>query len=520
MKGRTRRSAVWALSRVLPAVVVAAVATGCSWGADAPAPAVARAAATITADEIRRHIAFLADDALRGRATPSPGLDSAVAYAARHLAYVGLRPGLGDSSFVQRYPFPLLRLDSERTSLRITGPAGTVTARYGEDYSVVPGQEARIRGLIRTPGLARRGGTAGAEVAGGAVILAAPLPGVPGSPLWLEARARRLGEAAGLGAAALLHLLESGAGARPEFNREVAEAVDRPARLLGGLSPVAEVFLAAEVLERAAGRALSGSALQNLLAGTPLALELTAPAEVLDRAEGANVIAVYPGRDPVLAKTYVVLSAHIDHLGVGEPVNGDSIYNGADDDASGVAALLELAQAFAALEAPTRRSVMFLAVSGEERGLLGSRWFLDHAPVPVDSMVANLNLDMIGRNSPDSIAAIGIELSSLGRVVREVAAGAPELGLVVTGDLWPEERFFFRSDHFQFAVRGVPALFLFAGTHSDYHRPSDHVERIDAGKAARVARLAFYTAVRIANGEDRPVWTEEGRAALSGGEPR
>ncbi|HKY60517.1 MAG TPA: M20/M25/M40 family metallo-hydrolase [Gemmatimonadota bacterium] len=228
-----------------------------------------------------------------------------------------------------------------------------------------------------------------------------------------------------------------------------------------------------------------------------------------------NVVAILRGADPALRETYVVFSAHMDHVGTGPPdAAGDSIYNGADDDASGTAALVEVAEAFASLPDAPARSLLFLAVSGEERGLLGSRWFTEHPPFPLDRLVADLNVDMISRNAPGTIVLIGEEYSSLGPLVRSIATDRPELGLSVLADPWPEERFFFRSDHYSFARQGIPAVFFFAGTHEDYHRPSDEVEKIDPGKAARVARLLFYAAARIAGDADPPQWTPQGLEAI------
>ncbi|MQA89371.1 MAG: M28 family peptidase [Gemmatimonas sp.] len=226
-----------------------------------------------------------------------------------------------------------------------------------------------------------------------------------------------------------------------------------------------------------------------------------------------NVIAVLPGSDPELRDEYVVLSAHFDHVGVGQPADGDSIYNGADDNGTGTAALLEVAKAFTTVQAP-RRSVMFLHVSGEEHGLLGSQYYSENPTVPVDQIVANINVDMIGRNSPDSIVAIGKNYSSLGTTVNEVGARHPELGLTVSDDLWPEERFFYRSDHFNFARLEIPAIFFFAGVHEDYHRPSDTFDKIDNDKAARVARLIFHTVQELANAPGRPEWDADGLAEV------
>lgn len=223
-----------------------------------------------------------------------------------------------------------------------------------------------------------------------------------------------------------------------------------------------------------------------------------------------NVVGILPGSDRNLRREYVVFTAHMDHVGVGRPdATGDSIYNGADDNASGTAAVMEIAAAFAALPDAPRRSVAFVLVSGEERGLWGSRHFVDGGRIPAARMVANLNLDMISRNWPDTIVAVGKEHSDLGATVRSVSTRHPELGLVVIPDPWPRQQFFLRSDQHSFARRGVPALFFFNGTHEDYHRPGDVPERIDAEKAARVAQLVFLTGLEVANRPERPRWNPE-----------
>ena len=229
-----------------------------------------------------------------------------------------------------------------------------------------------------------------------------------------------------------------------------------------------------------------------------------------------NVVAMIPGSDPTLRGEYVVISAHLDHVGVGRPVDGDSIYNGADDDASGNTALLEVAQAMSLLAERPRRTVVFLHVSGEEKGLWGSEWYSDHPTLPLENIVANLNVDMIGRNDPGQVVVIGKGYSSLGTVAEEVQRAHPELRLTVSDDPWPEERFFFRSDHFNFARKEVPAIFFFSGVHADYHRPSDEVEKIDTDKAARIARFVLYTAFEVANAPERPRWHPAGLQEVRG----
>ena len=206
----------------------------------------------------------------------------------------------------------------------------------------------------------------------------------------------------------------------------------------------------------------------------------------------------------------MLLVAHMDHLGVGQSVGGDSIYNGADDNASGTAAVLELARALGGYEWRPRRSLIFLLVSGEEEGLLGSAYYVAHPAVPLAQTVAAVNLDMIGRNARDSVLVIGGDASSLGGSARLVAREHPELGMrpVVPAGLSGG------SDHVPFAKAGVPAVFFFSGLHGDYHMPSDEVGLVDGEKEARIARLVFYLMLEVANTVQRPAWIQ-GALALT-----
>lgn len=235
-------------------------------------------------------------------------------------------------------------------------------------------------------------------------------------------------------------------------------------------------------------------------------------ADGFDPNTAPNTVGILMGSDPRLRDEYIVISAHMDHVGVNGSNVTDSIWNGADDDASGTAGVMALAAALAA--DPPKRSIIFLTVSGEERGLLGSKYFAENLPVPESQVVANLNLDMIGRNWTDSIVVIGMEHSTLGATVKQAARSNRLLGLTVSDDLWPQESFFVRSDHYNFARRGIPALFFFNGTHEDYHRASDSPDKIDAEKAARVARLVYHTAVGVANAPTRPEWDPASRRKI------
>jgi Zn-dependent M28 family amino/carboxypeptidase len=220
-----------------------------------------------------------------------------------------------------------------------------------------------------------------------------------------------------------------------------------------------------------------------------------------------NSVGILPGTDPVLRDEYIVVSAHMDHVGTNGASAKDSIWNGADDDASGTAGVLALAEAFS--QAPPKRSIIFLTVSGEEHGLWGSARFTSNPPVSIRKIVANFNLDMIGRNWKDSIVVIGMEHSDLGQTLMKVSAMHPELGITPMRDPWPQENFFGRSDHYNFARRGVPALFFFNGVHADYHQPSDSPDKIDAEKESRVVKLIFHVLTAVANAPSRPEWNAE-----------
>jgi hypothetical protein len=348
---------------------------------------------------------------------------------------------------------------------------------------------------------------------------AAPLVVVPGgySRDWRAAVARAKGAARAAGARALLVAVS------PDFPerqfRDLAQRSLTASRRIPEAGDIPVFYLTRAAAQRIVAR--GGQALDRLPASPSAGVGLgevevhfAARARVLDPARPPNIVAVLPGSDPQLRDEYVVLSAHMDHVGVGRPVNGDSIYNGADDDASGTSGILEVAEAFASLPQRPKRSILFLHVSGEEKGLLGSQWFSEHPTVPLGRIVADVNVDMIARNNPDTVVVIGKNYSSLGRTANAVQAQHPELHLTLSDDIWPEERFFFRSDHFNFARKEIPAIFFFSGVHADYHKPSDEVEKIDADKAARIARMIFYTVQQIANDPARPVWDPAGLAEV------
>ena len=239
-----------------------------------------------------------------------------------------------------------------------------------------------------------------------------------------------------------------------------------------------------------------------------LTIELNLPRTIVARGMVPNVAGILEGSDPRLRHEYLIYSAHIDHIGI-SPGQADSINNGADDNASGVAGLLELVEAFTQPGVRPKRSLLFLAPSGEEDGLLGSAHFTEHPTVPLDQVVANLNMDLVGRNWRDSVIAVGPEQSDLGTTLGRVVQAHPELRMTPIADRWPEERIFYRSDHYNFARKGVPILFFTSGTHADYHRRATSPRLIDGEKEARLVRLLFYLGAAVADQGSRPKWTPE-----------
>ncbi len=448
----------------------------------------AEAAATITPDDFRLRIGALAHDSMRGRDTPSPELAKAAAHIAAEFETFGLTAGTANG-FQQMYPLTVLSPGSaEQQSVALRGPAGDVTLAAGQDFVAVSQS-----GVLEAEG--------SLTVVESKDDLAAARGGIAVIPIDRTTFGRAFGGGLGDGMRAndvkgVMIAVEG-----TDTFQQVSGFVGGSSLALGEPEPGAGPIL---IVDRASLPEDLASALKAGAAGDWSASVRTEAEATVDHA--MNTIGVLEGSDPVLKDEYVVFSAHMDHVGVGQAVDGDSIYNGADDDASGTSAVVELAQAFASLDERPRRTLVFITVSGEEKGLFGSQWYSDHPPLPIEHTVANINIDMIGRNWQDTIVAIGKAESSLGPLVEQVAAAHPDLNMSVIDDRWPEENFYFRSDHYNFARKGVPILFFFNGVHEDYHRPSDEPEKIGYDKISRITRLIFFLGLEIANADERPVW--------------
>jgi hypothetical protein len=270
-----------------------------------------------------------------------------------------------------------------------------------------------------------------------------------------------------------------------------------------------------EVFERAQNR--KGGEAFTLNASKVLTMTVVANDEALP---SQNVVAVWKGSDPKLRDEYVALGAHYDHVGT-TSTGSDRIFNGADDDGSGTTALLAMAEALARGQVKTRRSVLFVWHAGEERGLLGSRFFTSFPTVPLDRIVAQLNVDMIGRSrapgddraanarltGPGEVYVIGSKMMSteLGELSERVNKGYLDLSFNYKyDDPADPERFFFRSDHYNYAKKGIPIIFYFSGVHEDYHRASDEVSKIDFAKMEKVTRTIYATLLALADAPSRP----------------
>lgn len=471
-----------------------------------------RAITSISADDITRRIGVLADDSMRGRDTPSPELEQTAAYVAGEFRRLGLKPGGDAGTYLQRYAVRRTAVDTAATRITVRTPGRLTALKAGVDINVL-----------------RFGPLPTAEVGGPVVLFAGdpdaadPLGGADVKGAWAAQVVTATPQGVQLDLPAAEAAIRAGAiGILIISDRHDVQWQNRMRRItlpetaLEGSGSNEPAIAVIELRDSTAARALrldmaavrgDRRRAARRLKGLTLTVRLVE--RTIARITAPNAVGILEGSDPQLRSEYVVYSAHMDHVGVGTPVNGDSIYNGADDDASGTAAVVEAAEAFALLDPRPKRSIIFLTVSGEEKGLWGSAYFADHPPVPMDQIVADLNMDMVGRNWRDTIAVIGKEHSDLGATLNRVAAAHPELRMQPIGDIWPQENFFFRSDHYNFARNGVPILFFFNGTHADYHQPSDEPHKIDGEKEARIVKLVVYLGLAVANSPDRPKWNAE-----------
>ncbi|TKD51715.1 M20/M25/M40 family metallo-hydrolase [Sphingomonas baiyangensis] len=494
--------------------------------ATAPIAYAQQAPVTITPQAVRGHVEFLADDLLQGREAGTPGYDIAARYVATRFAMLGLEPANGDSWY-QQVPLEATQAPDRNVSyvtiggrrfaagedVVMLGGDGTPAAIKGDVVFVGHGLESAEHGLDDYAGL---------DVRGKVVAMLAGAPkSVPG-----EAAAQlsegKTALARAKGATAILTIygrelfkqyswdtIAHSTGAQTALAGNAAPA-DEPVRAI--LSPKAIDALFARA-PRSYAQVDTGAAVRGFALAQPVAI---AHANTSRRFESPNVIGVIPGSDPALKNEVVLLMAHLDHVGVGRAVKGDAIYNGAMDNAAGTAAMLEVARAFAEGGARPKRTVMFAAVTAEEKGLLGSEWLAKH-PIGAGKVVAVVNLDMpLLTYDFTDVVAFGAEHSTMGPLV---AAAAAKDGVTLSPDPMPEENLFMRSDHYSFVQQGVPSVFLVTGhangggkafrdflaTH--YHKPSDDLSLpFNWNAAAKFARVNHAIAASLADAAQAPRW--------------
>ena len=471
------------------------------------------AAATITAADVERRLRIIADDSMGGRDTPSRGLELTAQYVADEFRRFGLKPGGENGTYFQRYSIERRKFDAVTSQLMFHGTTSHAMASFQRDAIFTSGTapagtvEADLvaLGTLAVPDQLDK-----AAVQGKIVLLVYDY--TKSAPASAQVLVRALRDA---GAVAIIRVSNRDS---TQFTTMMNRAATIERSIVGGQPASPANIEVRDALVNGLGldlAAIRGGAAQ--LRPVPGAHAMLALKEtVLESNTAPNTIGILEGSDPKLKAEYLVFSAHMDHIGTTgvnnsscRAMGADSICNGADDDGSGTTGVLEVAEAFTRRGVRPKRSIIFMTVSGEEHGLWGSAYWATHPTVPIQSVVANFNVDMIGRNWEDTVVAIGRQHSNLGQVLDATAARHPELRMVPIDDRWPQENFYGRSDHYNFARQGIPVLFFFTGVHDQYHKADDTVDRIGFGKAARILQLLFYTSYAVAQDPARPQWTPE-----------
>ena len=508
-----------------------------------PSVASQRGVDTITSAQLKDYLSFIASDEMEGRDTPSRGLDTTAKFLAMNLSRWGSKPAGDDGSYLQKIGLSRDLVDKAATRVQLNDQ----TLEFGTDYiptarpADLPATELVFAGngwLIKSKNI---DAYKGIDAKGKIAVIFGPANGYPTGVRSSDLSGRR-GEdwmnaaeyAQKQGVAGMVIVPDFQYLANWDRNRtRVTERgyikVDKFQLPAGAQIP--QVFLSLRVAEFLFQdeRQTAQSIFESIYAGTtpqPFALnagkKLSITVKVKsDQTTTQNVVGVFDGSDPVLKNEYVALGAHYDHVGMGMPLNGDAIYNGADDDGSGTTALLAMAEALAKARVRPKRSVLFVWHAGEEKGLWGSRYFTNYPTLPLANIVTQINIDMIGRSKkegdtnprnhelsgPNEIYVIGSKMMST--ELGDLVASVNKQYLNITYDYRYDDpgdpnRFFFRSDHYNYARKGIPIVFFFDGEHEDYHKPGDSVDKIDFQKMENVTRTVYLTLWEVANRPTRP----------------
>ncbi|KRA68477.1 aminopeptidase [Caulobacter sp. Root656] len=510
-------------------------------------PAATKAAGfTPSADAIKAHMAFLADDLLEGREAGTRGYDIAARYVASQYALMHVKPAGDDGSYLQQVPLTAFRPANEGGVSYTGADSKSGALVFGEDY--LPSAQARQAETRITAPLVfvgygivaperGRDDYAGLDVKGKIVVV---LNGAP-SGLQTEIRAHysnanvKRAEAAQRGAVGVLTLPTASYEKRRPFARNVGSyqewkmtwndaqgvayvrGAEAPGLASLSLKGGAKLFAGAPTSLDAVLAAAETP--EGLVKGFALPANVTVQLKTeIEKRQSSNVVGLIEGSDPTLKAQTIILSAHLDHLGI-HGKDADKINNGALDNASGVATLLEVARGFKEARTKPRRSIVLLVVTAEEKGLIGSEYFAHNPTVPKAGVAADVNLDMpILLYDFQDVVAFGADRSSIGPAV---ARAAGRVGIGLSPDPLPEEGLFTRSDHYRFVEQGVPSVFLMTGfknggekgfkdflaTH--YHKPNDDLNQpINYQAGARFALVNYEIARELADAPARPSWNK------------
>jgi Zn-dependent M28 family amino/carboxypeptidase len=531
-------------------VLVVLCASVLSAGAGGPGSGVPvdvqRAMEHFSKTSFRANMAFLADDLLEGRGTGTRGQELAAKYVAAQFEAFGLEPGGANRSYFQPVPFREITVDPAATEVSILRDGKSVRLKWAEDF-LGRGNALDPDATVEAPLVFIGFGVvntarhyddyAGVDVKGKvvAMLLGGPASFPANERAHFAAGLEKVKQAAAHGAVGIITLWTPEADTTLPWSR-MPNQVEAPAfRWLdakGMPNDTYKEIRAAAILSIKAGEQLFAGApdsyadvLKKASAGTLRAFPL--PGTVRMHAvskhrevSSPNVVGILRGSDPALSQEYVIYSAHTDHMGIGRPINGDAIYNGAVDDASGASALIELARAFSGLEKPPARSILFLATTAEEQGLLGADYFARFPTVPARNIVADFNMDgaSVFYTFKD---VIGDEHSTLGDTI---AREAKKLGLEVSPDPMPEQIGFVRADHYAFVRQGIPAVTIGEGLQAKdpsvdgrkfvenwiatrYHAPSDDMNQpLNFDASIQYLQLNFLVGYDVAQERKRPAW--------------
>ena len=497
---------------------------------------------------LRANMRFLSDDLLEGRGTGTRGQELAAKYVAAQFESLGLEPAGVKGTYFQMVPFLEIQVDPKASQLSIMKDGKRTELRWAQDF-VCRGSEFGTNETVEAPvvfvgyGVVNHGRNyddySGTDVKGKIVAtLSGAPPSFPSEERAHFASGREKSrEAASRGAVGTITLRTPETEGILPWSRSAIGAGLPAFRWLDPQGIPSDSFReirgAATIPQEEAQQLFAGAnkswseALRNAADSKPQSFDLGFVARIHAvsthrKVDSPNVAAILRGSDSTLKNEYVVYSAHTDHLGIGPPIDGDSIYNGAVDDASGVSALIEMAKAFASLPKAPARSVLFIAVTAEEKGLLGADYFAHFPTVPIGSLVADLNMDgaSVFYTFKD-VVPLGADHNSLGEVV---ARDAAKLGLQVSPDPMPEQVNFIRADHYSFVRQGIPAIspgeglqakdpsvdgrkFLENWIATRYHSPSDDMSQpLNFDATIQYMQLGFLIGYDLAQDPRRPVW--------------